>query len=318
MRILITGGAGFIASHSAIALRKHGHKVTTIDNLDPYYPLKLKKYNLQRLKVHNIPFYKLDIRNSTALQRIFAKVKPEIVMHIAAKAGVRNSILHPEEYFSVNVDGTLNVLQAAKENRVKKVMIASSSSVYGNNKKVPFAENDPVENQISPYAASKRAMEILCKMYSQTYGLSVQIFRFFTVYGPSGRPDMAPAIFTKAIDNRKPIKIFGNLTTERDYTYIDDVVDGLIKALKIDDNFAIYNLGHNKPISLRKFISTIEKLLGKKAKLNPLPPQPGDVKRTWAAISKAKKRLRYNPKTSIKEGMSKFISWYKKHKDLYA
>lgn len=318
MRILVTGGAGFIGSHTAIALRKHGHKVSTIDNLDSYYQIKLKKYNLQRLKEHNITFHKVDIHNITTLKRIFAKIKPDIVMHIAAKAGVRNSILHPEEYFSVNVDGALSVLKASKTNRVKKVMIASSSSVYGNNKKVPFAEDDQVENQISPYAASKRAMEVLCKMYSQTYDLPVQIFRLFTVYGPSGRPDMAPAIFTKAIDNGKTINIFGSMRTERDYTYIDDVVDGLIKALKINDKFAIYNLGHNKPISLGKFISTIEKLLEKKAILNFLPPQPGDVKRTWASISKAKKAFNYNPKTSIEDGMSKFVSWYKKHKNLYA
>lgn len=318
MKILVTGGAGFIGSHTSIALRKRGHKVAVIDNLDSYYQLKLKKYNLQQLKKHYVSFNKIDIRNSAALKRTFAKVKPDIVMHIAAKAGVRNSILYPKEYFSINVDGTLNVLEAAKENSAKKVMIASSSSVYGNNKKVPFAENDPVENQISPYAASKRAMEVLCKMYSQTYGLPVQIFRFFTVYGASGRPDMAPAIFTKAIDREKPMKIFGSLTSERDYTYIDDVVDGLLKALKINDKFAIYNLGHNKPISLRKFISVIEKLLEKNAILKFIPPQPGDVKRTWASISKAKRIFNYNPKTSVEDGMGKFISWYKKHKDLYA
>lgn len=318
MKILVTGGAGFIGSHTAIALSKLKHTVLVIDNLDPYYQLKLKRYNLRKIKEYGVAFYEADIRNVSALESIFARLKPDIVIHIAAKAGVRNSILYPEEYFSVNIDGTLNVLQKSKENSVAKVLVASSSSVYGNNKKVPFVEHDQVESQISPYAASKRSMEVLCKMYSHTYNLNIQIFRLFTVYGPSGRPDMSPAIFTKAIDRGESIKILGNLKIERDYTYIDDVVDGILKALKVKEKYAIYNLGNNIPVSLGKFISAIEKLLGKKAILKYLPPQRGDVKKTWASISKAKRIFKYNPKTMIEEGMKKFTSWYSEHKGLYA
>lgn len=317
MKILVTGGAGFIGSHVASKLSKRKHKVFILDNLDPYYPIKLKKSNLKNLQKQSVSFYKLDIRNSNSLKRLVKKLRPDIIIHLAAKAGVRNSILYPEEYFSVNVGGTLNLLQAAKECKVKKVMIASSSSVYGTNKKVPFSESDIVENQISPYAASKRSMEVLCKMYSHTYDLNIQIFRFFTVYGPSGRPDMAPVIFIKSIDAGKPINVFGNLKTERDYTYIDDVVDGLIKALKVKDKFTIYNLGNNKPVFLGKFIKTIEKTLEKKAKLTYLSPQPGDVPKTWADISKSKKIFNYNPKTTIENGIKKFIDWYKQNKNLY-
>lgn len=317
MKILITGGAGFIGSHTAISLKKDTHDVIVIDNLDPYYQLKLKQYNLKNLKKNKIPFYKIDIRNKETLKEAFIKFKPEIVIHLAAKAGVRNSIAHPEEYFSVNVSGTLNILQTSKFSGVKTVMVASSSSVYGINTKIPFSEEDEVENQISPYAASKRAMEVLCKMYSKAYGLNIQIFRFFTVYGPSGRPDMAPAIFTKAIDQKQPIKIFGSLTTQRDYTYIDDIVDGLKQALLIHNKFEIYNLGNNKPVSLKNFISAIEEEVGKKALMQFIPPQQGDVPKTWADINKSQSVFDYNPKHSIGKGIAKFAEWYKQNKNLY-
>jgi len=317
MNILVTGGAGFIGSRVACKLSNLGHNVSVLDNLDPYYQLRLKRYNLQKLRQKNINFFNIDIRDAPNLEEVIITKKPEVVIHLAAKAGVRNSIVKPQQYFYVNVEGTLNVLQISKLQGVKKVMIASSSSVYGNNK-VPFSEDDPVENPISPYAASKRAMEILCKMYSQTYNINIQVFRLFTVYGPSGRPDMAPAIFTRTISNRKPIQVFGSLDIERDYTYIDDVVDGFIKAIAVNDKFSIYNLGNNKPIKLGEFITTIEKTLNRKASIELLPPFPGDVQKTWASISKAKRAFNYNPETSIEEGMSKFISWYKKNKNLYA
>ena len=208
-------------------------------------------------------------------------------------------------------------MQASRLFNVKKIMAASSSSVYGTNTKVPFSENEQVENQISPYAASKRAMEVLCKVYSKVYSLNIQLFRFFTVYGPSGRPDMSPAIFTKAIDQEQPIKIFGNLNIERDFTFVDDIVDGLNKALPIIDRFEIYNLGNNKPISLKRFFEVIEKEIDKKAVLQLCPPQEGDVPKTWADINKAKSTFNYSPHYSISDGMTKFIRWYKSNKLMY-
>lgn len=318
MRILVTGGVGFIGSNLALALKKLNYKVSVIDNLDPYYQPKLKKYNLTRLKEANVIFKKIDIRDKKKLKSFFREFKPNIIVHLAAKAGVRNSFLFPEEYFEVNVNGTLNVLQAAKSTKVKKVMVASSSSVYGNNIKVPFSENDPTENQISPYAASKKAMEVLCKMYSQTFGLNIQVFRFFTVYGPSGRPDMAPVIFTRAIDRGEIVKVFGGSETSRDYTYIDDIIEGIIKAIDKDDFFEIYNLGNNHPIKLKEFISIIKQALGKKSKTKIISKQRGDVERTWADISKAQKATGYKPEITLDEGISKFISWYKTHRNLYA
>lgn len=316
MRILITGGAGFIGSHTALILKKD-NDIAVIDNLDSYYQLRLKQYNLKNLKKNKIPFYKTDILDKKSLKEIFSKFKPEIIIHLAAKAGVRNSILYPEEYFSINVDGTLNVLQASKLFGAKKVMVASSSSVYGTNTKVPFSENDKVENQISPYAASKRAMEVLCKMYSKVYNLNIQVFRLFTVYGPSGRPDMAPALFTAAIAKSKSIKVFGSLNTERDYTYIDDIIDGLKKAIDVNDRFEIYNLGNNKPVILKDFIEIIETEFKKEAKLEFISFQVGDVPKTWADIKKSQSTFNYKPRYSIKQGLAKFIKWYKQHKELY-
>ncbi len=317
MKILVTGAAGFIGSNASVALIKENHKILAIDNLDPYYSTKLKRHNIKKLKDANISFSIADIRDKNKLSKVFKLFNPEIVLHLAAKAGVRNSVNFPEEYFEVNVLGTLNLLQLANEHKVKKIMIASSSSVYGNNLKIPFSEEDIVENQISPYAASKKAMESLAKMYSQVYNLNIQLFRFFTVYGPSGRPDMAPFIFTKSIDSGIPIKIYGNLDTERDYTYIEDIVNGLIGALKIQEKFNIYNLGNNKPIKLKYFISVIENILSKKANIEIIPSQIGDVPRTWADIKKAKRLIKYHPKTSLQEGMGKFIKWYLVNKKLY-
>ncbi len=317
MKILITGGAGFIGSNLAISLKKLRHQILVIDNLDSYYQLKLKKYNLEKLKKAGVFFKKIDIRDQKRINLLLKQTRPDIIIHLAAKAGVRNSILFPQEYFDVNVNGTLNILQAAKNNNVKKVLVASSSSVYGNNSKVPFSEKDLVDNQISPYAASKKAMEVLCKMYSQTYKLNILVFRFFTVYGPSGRPDMAPAIFTKLINQNQPIKIFGSVNTQRDYTFIDDIVKGLTNALTIDKEFDIYNLGNNNPVKLKDFILAIETALSKKAILEFLPPQPGDVKKTWADITKAKKAFKFSPQTSINEGIKKFVKWYQLSSDLY-
>ena len=317
MKILVTGGAGFIGSNLALKLKDLGYKVAVIDNLDPYYQLKLKKFNLTKLKKNSITFNKIDIRNGGKVLAFFKEFKPDIVVHLAAKAGVRNSLLYPDEYFSVNVQGTLNILEAARVVKVKKLMIASSSSVYGNNKKVPFSEDDLTENQISPYAASKKAMETLIRMYSSTYSLNTQIFRFFTVYGPSGRPDMAPAIFTKAVERGQHLTIFGGLDTSRDYTFIEDILGGLVQALGLNERFNIYNLGNNKTVRLHEFIEAIEKASLKKAKIKIIGKRQGDAEITWADIEKAKKNFGYSPKTSIQEGMKRFVAWFKESSSLY-
>ncbi len=317
MKILVTGGAGFIGSNLALKLKGSGDHVAVIDNLDPYYQLKLKKFNLAKLKKNNIIFNKIDIRDSGKVLEFSKQFKPNIIIHLAAKAGVRNSLLYPDEYFSVNVQGTLNILEAARAVKVEKLMIASSSSVYGNNEKVPFSEDDLTEDQISPYAASKKAMETLIKMYSSTYGLNTQIFRFFTVYGPSGRPDMAPAIFTKAIEHGQHLTIFGGLETSRDYTFIEDIIEGLTQALSLNERFNIYNLGNNKTVRLKEFIEAIEKASSKKAKVKITGKRQGDVEITWADIEKAKKNFGYSPKTSIQEGMKKFVNWFKDSSYLY-
>lgn len=320
MKIIITGGAGFIGSQTAKKLLQLGHSVSILDNLDPYYPVKLKRHNLDELRTAGLTpadFHQLDIRDTGLLSTTFQTIKPEVVIHLAAKAGVRSSIEDPESYFSTNVDGTLNVLQAARKVGVRKVLVASSSSVYGINATVPFCETDPVESQISPYAASKRALEVLCKMYAEVYALPIQAFRFFTVYGPSGRPDMAPAIFTKAILNDQPLTIYGGTDSQRDYTYIDDIVSGLVHALEVDDRFEIYNLGNDQPQPLSELITAVEIATGKTAKLNIVEKQVGDVDKTWADVSKARTKLKYQPTTSLHAGIQKFVRWYLKHGELY-
>lgn len=319
MRIMVTGGAGFIGSHLSSALIELGHTVSILDNFDPYYPVMLKEYNLSLLQHKGLQnCIHADICDASAVTQAISTQHPDIIFHLAAKAGVRNSVEHPLDYLQTNILGTQHVLQAASKFDVSKVLIASSSSVYGSNTKVPFKESDRVENQVSPYAASKRAMEVVCKTYHRVYGLPLQLFRFFTVYGPSGRPDMAPVLFTRAIDQGTPISVFGSTDTQRDYTYVDDVIAGLIAAIEVHDSFEIYNLGNNQPSSLQTFITTLSTLLGKEAILNITPKRVGDVDRTWADLTKSSKRLGYQPKYSLEKGLQRFVQWYLEHKDLYA
>lgn len=318
MKILVTGAAGFIGSHTSQKLLELGHEVLGFDNLDPYYPIALKKYNLDQLSLDtHFSFQEADILNISVLDKTIQTYKPDAIIHLAAKAGVRNSIEQPATYFAVNVQGTMNVLEAARKAGVQKILAASSSSVYGNNEKTPFSTTDIVESQVSPYAASKRAVEVLGKMYSHVYNMPIQLFRFFTVYGPSGRPDMAPAIFARALLHDQPIPVFGDLHSQRDYTYVDDIVDGLISALFVDDTFAIYNLGNNQPQPLSQLISAAEKAAGKKANIVVTPRKQGDVLRTWADISDSQTRLHYQPKVTLEEGMQRFYSWLKEHESLY-
>lgn len=311
--ILVTGGAGFIGSHLCDRLLKEGHKVICVDNFDSYYSPQTKRKNIEHnLTNPDFDLIELDIRDLEGLNNLFKEYKIEKVVHLAAKAGVRPSIENPLPYEDVNVKGTVNLLETCRKYNVKDFIFASSSSVYGKNKKIPFNEEDNVDFPISPYAATKKSGELICYTYSHLFGMNITCLRFFTVYGPRGRPDMATYLFTKLIDQGKPIMVFGDGTTKRDYTYISDIVNGITSALKKPFKFEIINFGNNKPIELRNFISIIEKNLGKKAIINEGKIPLGDVFITYADITKAKKLLDYDPEISIEEGMESFIEWYKK------
>ncbi len=313
--IIVTGCAGFIGSHTSNKLLQQGYQVIGIDNLNDYYNPDWKKENLKSLQQSDqFSFHKIDIRDSDNLNQIFKNNSIEKIIHLAARAGVRPSIAQPLLYEEVNIKGTLNLLELAKTSQIKQFVFASSSSVYGNQHKVPFSETDPVNEPISPYAATKKAGEMLCHTYAHLYKMPTTCLRFFTVYGPAGRPDMAPYLFTKAILKHNKINKFGNGTTKRDYTYIDDIVSGVVAALQTEFDFEIINLGNNKPVSLNEFISTLEKITGQKALINQMGMQPGDVDITYADVSKAKKLLNYEPKTSFSQGLTKFVNWYKKNR----
>jgi UDP-glucuronate 4-epimerase len=322
--ILVTGGAGFIGSHLCKALLQKNQKVIIIDNFNNFYDPIIKKNNIEEVKKfmssndidsNNLQVVEGDIRNIEQLDKLFEENKINLVVHLAAMAGVRPSIKDPLLYNDVNIKGTLNLLEMCKKYGVEKFIFASSSSVYGNNKKVPFSEDDNVDFPISPYAATKKAGELLCHTYHHLYDIDVACLRFFTVYGPRQRPDLAIHKFTKLIFNDEEIPFYGDGSTERDYTYIDDIIDGVTKAIdwvQVKKGiYEIFNLGESNTITLKRMVETIEKAIGKKAKLNKLPMQPGDVKRTYADVSKAKKILGYDPKTDFEFGIESFISWYK-------
>jgi UDP-glucuronate 4-epimerase len=312
MVIIVTGAAGFIGSHTCEELLKRGEKVIGIDNINNYYEQKQKKENLKILKKYSsFTFYKKDITNLNSIKRIFEKHKPKKIIHLAARAGVRPSIKDPLLYEKVNVKGTINLLELAKDFKLENFVFASSSSVYGNQKKIPFSETDDVDNPISPYAATKKTGELICYTYHHLYKLNTTCLRFFTVYGPRGRPDMAPFLFTKWILEGKPIKRFGDGKQKRDFTFIKDIVAGVIAANDKPLGYEIINLGNNKPIELNKFILVIENITGKKANIKQLPKQPGDVDLTYADVKKANKLLGYKPSINIEEGMKEFIEWYK-------
>jgi len=313
LKILVTGCAGFIGSHVAEALLLRGDTVIGIDNINDYYDPAKKEKNLEILKKHKkFVFYKEDIRNYDNLKRIFIRENPDKVVHLAARAGVRASIQNPLLYQEVNIRGTLNLLELAKNSKAKSFVFASSSSVYGNQEKTPFSEDNDVSTPISPYAATKRAGELLCYTYHHLYNTSITCLRFFTVYGPRGRPDMAPYKFTKLIIEGKPVPRYGDGTTKRDYTYITDIVKGVIAAIDKELSFEIINLGNNKPVMLNDFIRVIEEATHRKAVIKEMPMQPGDVNITYADIRKAQRLLGYQPETSIEEGMKKFVEWYEK------
>ncbi len=311
---LITGGAGFIGSTLADNILKKGYKVIVIDNFNDYYDVSIKEDNVKH-NLDNVDYnlFREDIRNYNQLDSIFAKYNIDVVIHLAARAGVRPSIDDPILYEEVNLKGTQNILELAKKYGIKNLVMASSSSVYGNNKKVPFSEADNVDFAISPYAATKKANEVMSHVYHKLYDMNIIMLRFFTVYGPRQRPDLAINKFMSLILENKDIPVYGDGSTSRDYTFIDDIIDGILKSIKYVENnnevYEILNLGESEPIDLNKMISTIEEVVGKTAKINRLPMQPGDVDRTFADITKAKKMIGYNPRTSFKEGIKKFYEW---------
>ncbi|MBA7640839.1 UDP-N-acetylglucosamine 4-epimerase [subsurface metagenome] len=311
MSILVTGGAGFIGSHLINKLLEEGHSVICLDNFDSYYDSQLKKKNIvHNLSKKNFKLIEADVRDKKALERIFKENDIEKIVHLAAKVGVRPSIKEPLLYEDVNVRGTLNLLELCKEHKVGNFIFGSSSSVYGNIEKVPFSEDD-VPKPISPYGASKRSAELLCHVYSSLYGIPITCLRFFTVYGPRQRPDMAIHKFTKLIDQGKEIQMYGDGTSKRDYTYISDIVTGIVNALKKGFPLEIFNLGNSRIIELKEIISVIENELGEKAMVRKLPIRPGDMPITYANISKARKLLDYNPQVSLEAGIKAFIKWYK-------
>jgi len=313
MEILVTGGAGFIGSSLVDRLVERGHQVTVIDDFNDFYDPAIKRGNLAQ-HGEKVRVVEADIRDREAVDALFTESNFECVVHLAARAGVRPSIDDPALYLSTNVDGTFHLLEACRENGVRRFLFASSSSVYGINKKTPFAEGDLIERTISPYAASKLAGEQLCSNYAHLHGLEVLCMRFFTVYGPRQRPDLAISKFVRLIDEGKPIDQYGDGSTGRDYTYIDDIVDGIEAGLNLPElDFQIVNLGGSHVIRLHELIKAVEAAMGQKARINQLPEQPGDVPLTSADVSKAHDLLGYKPQVEVLDGVRRYVEWFRKH-----
>ena len=318
----VTGGAGFIGSSLAKRLLDEGNNVVVIDNFCDFYNPKIKENNVKEL-LENPKFklYRNDIREKETIKKIFDENNIDIIVHLAAMAGVRPSIENPVLYQEVNCMGTQNILEEMKAHSLNKLVMASSSSVYGNCKEVPFNENMIVDFAISPYAATKKANEVMTHVYHKLLNMNVIMLRFFTVYGPKQRPDLAINKFTRLMLNNEEIPMFGDGTTSRDYTYIDDIVDGIIRSCDYVSNnqnvYEILNLGNSSPISLKEMIEVIGKVVGVEPEIKELPMQPGDVDRTYADISKAKKLIGYEPKTTFEQGIKNFVEWYKVNKELY-
>jgi UDP-glucuronate 4-epimerase len=309
---LVTGVAGFIGFHIARSLLDKGDRVIGIDNLNPYYDVSLKKARLEQIiSHHNLTFYHKDINDLGALKKIFSQHHIDKVCNLAAQAGVRYSIQNPFTYQESNIRGFLNLLEMARQFPIKNFVFASSSSVYGNNKKLPFAVEDSVDTPISLYGVTKRTNELMAYAYSHLFKIPLTGLRYFTVYGPWGRPDMALFLFTRSILDGKPIDIYNFGKMKRDFTYIDDIVDGTISALNTPFSYELFNLGNSKTEELMELIKIIQEELGAEAKKNFLPLQPGDVPETYANIEKTKKMLGFNPKTSLRTGIRKFLAWYK-------
>lgn len=316
MNFLVTGGAGFIGSHVCERLLRSGHAVWALDDLNAFYDPELKRRNLREVQAQGerFEFVPGDITDRSAVEALTGRVKFDQIIHLAARAGVRPSLAEPALYQRVNVEGTVNVLEAARRSGVRKITIASSSSVYGANAKVPFAESDPISGPISPYAASKLACESLGHVYHHLYGLDIVLLRLFTVYGERQRPDLAIYKFARLITAGKPIPVFGDPDKSgRDYTFISDILDGIMACTAAEFGYEIFNLGESQTITLSRMIRLLEAQLGKKAVIDRQPTQPGDVPLTFADISKAGARLGYRPKVQFEQGISLFADWFKKN-----
>ena len=333
MKILVTGAAGFIGFHTTKKLLENGHQVVGLDNINDYYDVQLKYARLNELGIkigksdsynelvnsnkYQFKFIRLNIEDRTNLPQLFIDEKFDIVCNLAAQAGVRYSIENPETYIDSNIVGYLNILECCRNHKIKHLVYASSSSVYGLNKKIPFETTDNVDHPISLYAATKKSNELMAHTYSHLFGFATTGLRFFTVYGPWGRPDMALFLFTDAIINNKPIKVFNNGDMERDFTYIDDIVEGIVRIIEKNTQhralYKIYNIGNNNSIKLNSFIHAIEASLNIKGQKEFMPIQPGDVKKTWANVDELINDYNYKPNTDIKKGVTKFVNWYKQH-----
>jgi len=310
MRILVTGGAGFIGSHLVEKLLAVGHQVVILDDFNDFYDPQIKRANIAGF-AKDVSVCHVDLRESDSVRTVFHREKVDAIVHMAARAGVRPSIQHPRLYYDTNVIGTLHLLEAARVTGVDRFIFASSSSVYGASKTVPFSEDQQLTQTLSPYGATKIAGELLCSTYSHLYQIRVVALRYFTVYGPRQRPDLAIHQFTRRIHAGQPIDQFGDGSTRRDYTYIDDIIQGTMAALNYDGPmYDVFNLGESETIQLQDLIVAIENALAEKAKINELPEQPGDMPLTYADISKARKLLGYNPTTKLNEGLPKFVEWF--------
>ena len=308
MKVLVTGVAGFIGMHCAKRLLARGDEVVGIDNLSPYYSVELKKDRLAQLK--GLRFEQIDIANAAALNNIFER-KFDYVLHLAAQAGVRYSLEHPEAYIQTNVVGFANVLECCRRHRPRHLVYASSSSVYGANTKLPWSESDSVDHPISLYAATKKSNELQAHVYSHLFGLNTTGLRFFTVYGPWGRPDMSAMIFARAIMEGRAIEVFNHGDMSRDFTYVDDIVEGTLRVLDKPSRYAIYNIGNHTPVPLLEYIATLERVLGRKAKLEMKPMQPGDVKATYADTTALARAVGFAPSTPLETGLARLAEWFK-------
>jgi len=332
MRVLVTGAAGFIGFHTAARLLEQGHEVIGFDNLSPYYDVSLKEARLERLKgFERFRFRKGDLADRTLVEATFAEERPERVIHLAAQAGVRHSIDHPHVYISSNVTGFLHVLEGCRHHGVEHLLYASTSAVYGANGKLPFAVSDSVDHPVSLYAATKKSNELMAHSYAHLFSLPVTGLRFFTVYGPWGRPDMSLFLFTRNILAGEPIQVFNYGKHSRDFTYIDDVVEGVLRALDLvaapdpkwrpeapesatsSAPYRLYNIGNNSPVALLDYVAAIEKAVGRKAKIEFLPQQPGDVEATYADIEALQEATGFKPATPLDEGIERFIAWYREY-----
>lgn len=321
MKYLVTGAAGFIGMYTAKRLLDMGHDVVGLDNLNSYYNPALKDYRLAQLTPYpNFRFVKLDLADRDGMANLFKTDQFERVIHLAAQAGVRYSIEAPFDYIDSNLVGMTTILEGCRHNKVQHLVYASSSSVYGMNDKIPFSETDNVDQPVSLYAATKKANELMAHAYSKLYSIPTTGLRFFTVYGPAGRPDMAPWLFTEAILNNQPIKVFNHGKMQRDFTYIDDIVEGIVRIQDVipttEIPYTLFNIGNNQPIELSRFISAIESATGKQAEKISLGMQPGDVERTYADTDRLEAAVGYKPKMDIETGMKNFVEWYKTYHGL--